>query len=45
MAGDILLENAVDASIVAFWRESDNDLRARLRLIASSSEELEKARS
>jgi len=45
MAGDILLKNAVDASIVAFWRKGDNDLGARLRLIASSSEELEKARS
>jgi hypothetical protein len=33
------------ASDVAFWRKSDNDLGARLRLIASSSDELEKARS
>ena len=30
---------------VAFWRKSDNDLGARLGLIASSSDELEKARS
>ena len=30
---------------VAFWRKSDNGLGARLRLIASSSDELEKARS
>jgi hypothetical protein len=31
--------------VVAFWRRSDNDLGGRLRLIASSSDELEKARS
>jgi ribosomal protein L31E len=30
---------------VAIWRKGDNDLGARLRLIASSSDELEKARS
>ena len=30
---------------VALWRKGDNDLGARLRLIASSSDELEKARS
>jgi hypothetical protein len=30
---------------VARWRKSDNDLGARLRLIASSYDELEKARS
>jgi len=29
---------------VVFWRKRDNDLGARLRLIASSSDELEKAR-
>jgi len=28
MAGDILLKNAVDASIVAFWRKGDNDFGA-----------------
>jgi len=26
MAGDILLKNAVDASIVAFWRKRDKTL-------------------
>ncbi len=30
---------------VAFWRKGDNDLGARLRLIASSSDGLENARS
>ncbi len=30
---------------VVIWRKSDNDLGARLRLIASSYDELEKARS
>jgi hypothetical protein len=34
-----------ETATVAFWRKGDNDLGARLRLIASSSDELEKARS
>jgi hypothetical protein len=45
-AGDALVHvPALQLLVVAFWRKSDNDLGARLGLIASSSDELEKARS